>query len=119
MGSVSSPRALPIYIFTLAHGFIPLLDTPLCVPPWAKRPMIAHTYHNKECSVLGKHPIYLIYDSGHTNIPQVLEIWPNIPIYLMQAGQQSKYQYTSPTHVITIRYVIDMEYTRCDRIGRF
>ena len=67
----------------------------------------------------GKHPIYLIYDSGHTNIPQVLEIWPNIPIYLMQAGQQSKYQYTSPTHVITIRYVIDMEYTRCDRIGRF
>ena len=68
---------------------------------------------------LGKHPIYLIYDSGHTNIPQVLEIWPNIPIYLMQAGQQSKYQYTSPTHVITIRYVIDMEYTRCDRIGRF
>ena len=69
--------------------------------------------------ILGKHPIYLIYDSGHTNIPQVLEIWPNIPIYLMQAGQQSKYQYTSPTHVITIRYVIDMEYTRCDRIGRF
>ena len=69
--------------------------------------------------IVGKHPIYLIYDSGHTNIPQVLEIWPNIPIYLMQAGQQSKYQYTSPTHVITIRYVIDMEYTRCDRIGRF
>eukprot|EP01048_Picozoa_sp_COSAG05_P002508 COSAG05_NODE_104_length_18950_cov_118.655403_9_plen_66_part_00 len=53
MGSVSSPRALPIYIFTLAHGFIPLLDTPLCVPPWAKRPMIAHTYHNKEWTVLG------------------------------------------------------------------
>ena len=52
MGSVSSPRALPIYIFTLAHGFIPLLDTPLCVPPWAKRPMIAHTYHNKESAVL-------------------------------------------------------------------
>lgn len=52
MGSVSSPRALPIYIFTLAHGFIPLLDTPLCVPPWAKRPMIAHTYHNKEWTVL-------------------------------------------------------------------
>ena len=52
MGSVSSPRALPIYIFTLAHGFIPLLDTPLCVPPWAKRPMIAHTYHNKEWVVL-------------------------------------------------------------------
>ena len=52
MGSVSSPRALPIYIFTLAHGFIPLLDTPLCVPPWAKRPMIAHTYHNKECTAL-------------------------------------------------------------------
>ena len=53
MGSVSSPRALPIYIFTLVHGFIPLLDTPLCVPPWAKRPMIAHTYHNKEWAVLG------------------------------------------------------------------
>ena len=52
MGSVSSPRALPIYIFTVAHGFIPLLDTPLCVPPWAKRPMIAHTYHNKEWMVL-------------------------------------------------------------------
>ena len=64
------------------------------------------------------HPIYLIYDSGHTNIPQVLEIWPNIPIYRMQAGQQSKIPiYLVPTHVITIRYVIDLEYTRCDRIG--
>ena len=55
MGSVSSPWALPIYFFTLAHGFIPLLDTPLCVPPWAKRPMIAHTYHNKECTVLARY----------------------------------------------------------------
>ena len=55
---------------------------------------------------LGKHPIYLIYDSGHTNIPQVLEIWPNIPIYLMQAGQQSKIPiYLVPTHdYITVCY---------------
>ena len=45
------------YIFTLAHGFIPLLHTPLCVPPWAKRPMIAHTYHNKEWTVLGVRPM--------------------------------------------------------------
>jgi len=55
VGSVSSPRALPIYIFTLVHGFIPLLHTPLCVPPWAKRPMIAHTYHNKEWYVLASY----------------------------------------------------------------
>ena len=37
----------------------------------------------------------------------------------MQAGQQSKIPiYLVPTHVITIRYIIDLEYTRCDRIGQ-